>query len=101
MPYRYEYSTTLSIGRNERDVLVTYTVTPGCPETGPSYACGGTPAFPPEVEIERVEIMRERPQLYGRPTVKTWEPAPEWMVEIIQNDADMHSDMLCEAGEDA
>lgn len=101
MPYRHEYSTTLSIGRNERDVLVTYTVTPGCPETGPSYACGGTPAFPAECQIERVEVCVETDQPYGRPTVRTWEPAPRWLVDIIEGDADMHSDMLSEAGEDA
>jgi len=31
-------------------VRVTGSVSPGYPERGPSYACGGTPAEPPEVE---------------------------------------------------
>lgn len=33
------------------EIDVEYTVTPGYPERGPSYACGGTPADPPEIEI--------------------------------------------------
>ena len=36
---------------DEREVTVEFTVIPGRPETGPTYACGGTPAEPPEIEI--------------------------------------------------
>ena len=32
-------------------MCVEYTYTPGAPEQGPSYASGGQPADPPEVEI--------------------------------------------------
>lgn len=34
------------------EVEVVYTFSPGCPEQGPSYACGGQPADPPEVDIQ-------------------------------------------------
>jgi hypothetical protein len=38
---------------NNDEILmcVEYTYTPGAPEQGPSYASGGQPADPPEVEI--------------------------------------------------
>lgn len=38
----------------ERDITVHYSYHPGAPERGPTYACGGTPADPPEIWIEVV-----------------------------------------------
>ena len=35
----------------EREYVVTYTISKGYPATGPSYASGGEPAEPPEVEL--------------------------------------------------
>lgn len=35
----------------EAEYVITYNFTPGCPETGPSYASGGEPATGPEVEF--------------------------------------------------
>lgn len=35
----------------EIPLLVTFNWTPGYPATGPTYACGGTPEEPPEVEL--------------------------------------------------
>lgn len=35
----------------EREYAVAYNITPGCPATGPSYASGGEPAEPTEVEL--------------------------------------------------
>ena len=35
----------------EAEYVITYNYTPGCPETGPSYASGGEPATGPEVEF--------------------------------------------------
>jgi hypothetical protein len=43
------------IGREEAELVVTYSVTPGRPETGPTYSCGGTPAEPDEVEIVSIK----------------------------------------------
>jgi len=42
--------------RDEGDIEVTYTITPGRPATGPSYASGGEPAEPPEVELIEVKV---------------------------------------------
>lgn len=36
------------------DYTITYTFTPGCPETGPSYASGGEPATGPEIEFASI-----------------------------------------------
>lgn len=38
-------------------VRIAYHRHPGCPEEGPSYACGGTPASPAEIDGEVVEIV--------------------------------------------
>jgi hypothetical protein len=46
-------------GEYEVELVVTYSVTPGQPERGPSYACGGTPAEPAEVEIISVKLDGE------------------------------------------
>ena len=40
----------------ECEYVVTYNYTPGQPETGPSYSCGGTPAEPPEVEAVDINL---------------------------------------------
>jgi hypothetical protein len=48
---RFKFPATLMRGRREIELVVTYSMTPGYPETGPSYACGGTPAEPAEIEI--------------------------------------------------
>lgn len=37
---------------DETEVCVQYTYHPGCREQGPTYASGGQPAEPPEVEIQ-------------------------------------------------
>ncbi len=51
------YDTTTTIDRDpELEVDVRYSVTPGEPETGPTYACGGTPATGPEIEIDFVTL---------------------------------------------
>jgi hypothetical protein len=38
----------------ETEVLVEYAYHPGYPERGPTYDCGGEPAEPASVEIQRV-----------------------------------------------
>ena len=40
----------LPFGENEIDVEITYTYLAGRPARGPSYASGGEPADPPEIE---------------------------------------------------
>lgn len=52
---RFQFTADHMVGREEIELVVTYIVTPGSPETGPSYACGGTPAEPDEVEIVSIK----------------------------------------------
>lgn len=52
---RFQFTVDHMIGRRELELVVTYSVTPGQPETGPSYACGGEPAEPAGVEIVSVK----------------------------------------------
>ena len=51
---RYTYTVELNRGGDtptwEGEATFSFTVTPGQPERGPSYDCGGTPAEPPLVE---------------------------------------------------
>lgn len=51
MAKRFQFTVDHMIGRREVELVVTYSVTPEQPETGPTYACGGTPAEPAEVEL--------------------------------------------------
>lgn len=41
------------------EVEITYAFTPGCPETGPTYSCGGTPAEPDEIEALNVRVIAD------------------------------------------
>lgn len=41
---------------NELSYEVEYRISPGCPEQGPTYACGGQPAEPPEVVLVAVTL---------------------------------------------
>jgi hypothetical protein len=41
---------------DETEVVVYYTYHPGYPQRGPTYACGGEPAEPPEVEIMKATV---------------------------------------------
>lgn len=54
MSRQFQFTVDHMVGRREIELLVTYSVTPGRPETGPTYSCGGTPAEPDEVEIVSV-----------------------------------------------
>ncbi len=49
---------TITIDDEEIEASVEYSYTPGCPATGPTYDCGGTPPEPPEVDILYVNIER-------------------------------------------
>lgn len=51
---RFQHTVTVGLDSQDWKVEVEANYTPGAPETGPSYACGGTPADPDEVEVRRV-----------------------------------------------
>lgn len=55
MARRFQFTVDHMVGRREIELVVTYSVTPGRDATGPTYACGGTPAEPHEVELVSVK----------------------------------------------
>jgi hypothetical protein len=53
----YELSTVYSFdGENEHDIVVTFDYAPGQRETGPSYASGGEPGCPAEIEYGDITV---------------------------------------------
>lgn len=64
---------------------------PGCPERGPTYACGGTPAEPAEIEVVRATLVN------GGGLAPTAEQVDAW-AEIWLQDAgyDRAVDVACE-----
>jgi len=51
MSARFTFTVDHMIGREELELVVTYSVTPGRGETPPAYSHGGLPAEPDEVEL--------------------------------------------------
>ena len=98
MKRRYDHTIYVNVGSNEIACDVVYTVTPGQPERGPTYACGGTPAEPAEVDILTVEAVLEEWR-FGKKVTKR-EPVTGWMLDLISNWPDIHADLLSEAGEE-
>ena len=47
----FQFSIDHMVGRREIELLVSYSVTPGMPETPPAYDHGGLPADPDEFEL--------------------------------------------------
>lgn len=91
MAYVHEHTVYMTIGGNEREVCISYTMTPGW---------GGDredPGYPADCTIERVEVEVLTGERFGKPMVKSWEPAPKWMIDIIENDEAIHADMVEEA----
>ena len=66
MARRYTYETSLNRGGDEPtwegEVKVSFTVIPGEPETGPTYACGGTPAVGAQIEDIKLETVEGKPR---------------------------------------
>jgi hypothetical protein len=96
MSRRYKYSTCLSFGTDgeadycEMDVTVSFSVIWGEPETGPTYACGGTPATGDLVEDIRVESIDGDP-------VATADPLAEAAILAAFETGDHDADLLAEA----
>ena len=98
MSYKYDHTVYLTIGSNEIACDVVYTVTPGQPERGPSYACGGTPAELAEVNILTVEAVLDEWR-FGKKVTKR-ELVTGWLLDVISNCPDIYADLLSEAGEE-
>jgi hypothetical protein len=79
---RGTYSQQVSIDVDGTEVLVDvrYFYTPGSPEQGPSYASGGQPAEPPDIEIENVTVNSL--------------PVPDWFADIVYESETVHEQVL-------
>ncbi len=106
MSRRYTYTTGLNRGGDtptwEGDVTVSYTVLPGEPETGPSYACGGTPATGATVEDIRLEKVDGKPRPWGMYAGFVDDEDNVFEREVVEEleGSERHiADMLAEAGE--
>jgi hypothetical protein len=69
MSRRFTYTTTLNWGGDtptaEIEVTVSYLVSWGAPEQGPSYASGGQPADPDEIDDVRLDLVEGKPRPWG------------------------------------
>jgi len=74
---RFQFTVDHMIGRREVELVVTYSMTPGRAEQGPTYACGGQPAEPAEVEIASVKHEGREVTLSPDEEHTLWEQACE------------------------
>lgn len=93
--YHYSIPVLISACGSETEIIaeIDYTIIRGCPATGPSYASGGEPATPAEIELTTVEITVPTPKVLGGVITI---PAPEWMERFLANDS-----VYCELGDAA
>lgn len=88
---------TLTLGEEDEieiAVEVEFTISRGRPARGPSYASGGEPAEPAEIEF--ISVWTRMP-IKGSPGHFAHEAAPEWLAAFVTG-----SDSVYEAcGEDA
>lgn len=94
---RHHYAASLSWGGDtptaELEVEVSYTVAWGAPEQGPSYASGGQPADPDEIDDIQVEkINGELPKVFSLHM-----PLRECLNAITGKLIDEHSDAMIDA----
>jgi hypothetical protein len=107
MARRYTYACTLSFGQDgepgytEIEVEVSYSVSPGCPEQGPSYDSGGQPGEDPMVEDIRLEKVEgeARPWAMGWGNITDDEFATDCIENIEGSDRHLEA-MLNEASEE-
>ena len=79
MKRTYSIATNCPFGYDGTLVVVVYTVSWGAPEQGPSYASGGQPADPDEVELVRVEPWVGSLPGDMQETLDRW--ASEWLAD--------------------
>lgn len=68
----------------EIDCEYVFTYSPGYPEQGPTYDCGGEPAEGPEIEVIGVKLSRQDPVTKQITQLE----CPEWLSELIADGAD-------------
>ena len=83
----------IQVGGTESELIATvrFTYVPAEAETGPSYACGGTPGSPEGVEDREVIAIRFDQQAADCPPLAI----PEWLSDMIAENVD-DADLLAE-----
>lgn len=89
------HETTFQIGENSVLLKVVFDFVPYQPETGPSYASGGEPACPAEVDIHSLEWSLDNP------ITKTvqWHQIEGPLFDLILGDDELYGE-LCQAAAD-
>ena len=82
-----------TFGLRETGVDVTYNYTPGRPARGPSYASGGEPADPPEVEFVKAVLTG------AKLDKDLQERLDEWAEDLLQGDG--YDDAVANAEDDS
>ncbi|MGO4738612.1 hypothetical protein AB4099_18840 [Bosea sp. 2KB_26] len=91
----HDHTVYLSIGSNEIACELTFTVTPG-------FAGDRVdPPYPAQCEIRTAEVVVVEQAPFGQQPKASRADAPQWLIDVISNDPDIHSDMLHEAGADS
>lgn len=98
MTRHYTHTLSLSLGGDEPtwegEATVSYAVTWGAPERGPTYACGGTPADPDEIDDIRVIAID------ARPIDDTTSDHADLLADLIEGSDALLSELLQAAAED-
>lgn len=95
MSRKLTHETTFQIGETSVLLKVDFGFIPYQPARGPSYACGGEPACPAEVDINNIEWSLDNP------ITKTiqWHTIDGAMFDLISADDELYSE-LCQAAAD-
>lgn len=93
MSRKLTHETTFQIGETSVLLKVEFSFTPGSPATGPSYASGGEPACPAEVDIHSLAWGREK----AAPAV--WHEIEGALFDLISADDELYGE-LCQAAAD-
>lgn len=73
------------------ELEITYSFTAGSPATGPTYACGGTPAEPDEVELISAKMISDDG------IEPTAQQINDWAAEWLASDTGYESAVKCAA----
>jgi hypothetical protein len=85
MASKYTLTAYCPFGLGEIEVDIVYTYTPGHPARGPSYASGGEPADPPEVEFISAALPKGKLDDHHQLMLNEW--AEEWLADEGFDDA--------------
>jgi hypothetical protein len=92
--HTFAFTAYIYRGRSGREypVEVTYSVTPGCPEQGPTYACGGQPAEPDVVEIVSAVIQGDTYDLTAEEWDQLQDEAEQLAPDALADEAAAYAD---------